>query len=142
MDKLISGWHLLRPWVGLGTVLVLQVVIRAFLTLLRTLEHHPAGAFWIDYRRDFLGFHPDKNRADYWFPSILGLLELISYPVLMVTGAWTVIGAWIGFKTFAQLEAWKKDRNSFNRYLIGNALVVILSLLCLTQFVGLTQSGR
>jgi hypothetical protein len=70
----------------------------------------------------------DAVRSDFWLPTILGSLELVSYPVLLQIGSWTAIGAWIGFKTVAQWNVWIKNRSQFNRYLIGNALVVIGSL--------------
>ena len=86
--------------------------------------------------RYIIGFHPnEKDRSDYLLPLILGIIELLTYPVLMATGAWTAIGAWIGFKTVAQFNLWKANRSAFNRYLIGNALVVILSLFFLVPYV-------
>jgi hypothetical protein len=72
---------------------------------------------------------------DHIHPFILGLLELAAYPVLMVSGGWTVIGAWIGLKTVAQWERWSKERNIFNLFLINNALVVMTSYVFLVQHI-------
>jgi hypothetical protein len=77
--------------------------------------------------------HQDKS--DYWYNFWLGLLEILSYPILMVTGSWTIIGAWIGFKAVAQWKAWNENRAPFQRFLIGNALVVLVSFLVMTRFV-------
>jgi hypothetical protein len=97
--------------------------------------HFPV-ALW----RYLIGVHPndiplDRIRSDFLLTTFLGTLELISYPVLLQMGSWSVIGAWIGFKTIAQWAAWIKNRNQFNRYLIGNALVLISSVLVLSQLV-------
>jgi hypothetical protein len=83
------------------------------------------------------GFHPnDKGLySDYWFTLFLGLIELMSFPVLMKMGAWNVIGAWIGSKTVAQWKRWTENRVSFNGYLIGNAVCILLSLLVLVKYV-------
>lgn len=56
---------------------------------------------------------------------MLGFLEAIVYPVLMYTDNWLIIGGWIALKTLAQWDKWKTDRTIFNRFLIGNALVII-----------------
>src|SRR5213594_2446654 len=51
--------------------------------------------------------------------------------VLMAAGLWTYIGAWVAFKTAAQYRHWGESRSMFNRFLAGNALVLILSFLIL-----------
>jgi hypothetical protein len=83
----------------------------------------------------------DAVRSDFWLPTILGSLELVSYPVLLQIGSWTAIGAWIGFKTVAQWNVWTKNRSQFNRYLIGNALVVIGSLVLSIWFLAPLHLG-
>jgi len=88
------------------------------------------------YRKEW-----DQPHSDYWLPSILGFLELASYPPLIATGQWTIIGAWIAFKTVAQWRTWNEDRITFNRYLIGNALIVLFSFLSALFFLPYVKSG-
>lgn len=61
---------------------------------------------------------------DYAQNFIVGLFELGVYPVLISHMDFRPIGAWIGLKTVAQWGEWKTDRGTFNRFLIGNALVI------------------
>jgi len=130
MDILVTG-HLkfLLPdyivW-GLG----LQLLIRAFMAFLSAVYLRQIGKderLWPLLRNVYSGWHPDYKeiKSDLWYPFILGLIEIYSYPVLMVAHAWTAIGAWIGLKTVAQWQRWTADRLLFQRYLIGVALVVI-----------------
>ena len=72
---------------------------------------------------------PEHDQNDCLRPFFLGLIEFATYPVLMVTGNWSFIGAWLMFKTLAQWKTWAEHRDVFNRFLIGNALVIILSLM-------------
>jgi hypothetical protein len=157
VEKLAHGWHIPNWPAYLTLGFLLQVIVRVIMSMLsaviatargrrrrRGLYRQPRqrlhSRFWIYFWRSFKGCHPPdrddvRSKSDYLFPAILGLLELYSYPVLMATDAWTVIGAWMGFKTVAQWKSWGDDRVTFNHYLIGNAIVVLLSLLCLVPFV-------
>ena len=72
---------------------------------------------------------------DHWMVGILGLLELIAYPVLMFADKWSFIGAWLGFKTISQWNRWGTDRNSFVRFLIGNILVLIAAYFILGRYI-------
>ncbi len=122
----ISGWPCYILYAAL-TALLVRVVVAFF----KGLESGGANKFW----EHFKGFSADKKMADYWGPFAIGWLEALAYPVLMRTHNWAFVGAWLGFKTVAQWRGWAKDRSSFNRFLIGNALVLIVSLLFLTRFV-------
>jgi hypothetical protein len=53
----------------------------------------------------------------------------------MVTEQWKFIGAWLEFKALVRWNVWEAERKAFNRFLIGNALVLFLSLLWLCRFV-------
>jgi hypothetical protein len=68
-----------------------------------------------------------RQRSDFGIPFLLGTIELLAYPILLATGAVTVIGAWLGLKTVAQWSTWKEQRYTFNRFLLGNALVIAAS---------------
>jgi hypothetical protein len=127
--------------------LFLTLFIRLIMSLLNAWEYRWVWgrSFWSAVGRYFGGLHRtdnpaiDRIRSDFWLPTILGFLELITYPVLLQLGSWTVIGAWIGFKTVAQWNVWTSSRSQFNRYLIGNALVVLLSIVFLVQYVVVNQ---
>ena len=143
MDKSPAG----RRFIDLKTYLVdgvfLQLAIRVFMSTLQAIDmnHTIKKGFLIYFFRNLKGFHPndlERKKSDFWYASILGPLELWSYPILMATGAWTVIGAWLGFKTIAQWRNWNEDRISFNRYLIGNALVVLAAYLILVPYIKVT----
>jgi hypothetical protein len=139
MEKLTGGWQIRGVFQYLLLVILCQFAIRLLSSVLRAIElQSESESFLTLAKYNFLGIHPKDNekiRSDFWFSSILGLLELGTFPILMAVGAWNVIGAWIGLKTVAQWNHWKDNRASFNRYLIGNALVVIVSLLILVPYI-------
>lgn len=81
------------------------------------------------------GKHLKEKEPDYWRPFILGFLELFIYPILMFTGGWKFIGAWLSFKTFGQWAEWKTNRNTFNVFLIGNALILVVSYVFMRLWV-------
>lgn len=117
---------------------LLSLLVRVISVLLRATELASASKdnkFFELLWKSFLGFGDDPTKYDYWHPFILGWLEFTIYPVLMVTGTWTVIGAWLGFKTLAQWKHWSEHRPAFNRFLICNVLVVVLSLLLMAKLV-------
>lgn len=68
----------------------------------------------------------DLRIDDYWLPYIIGLSELLAYPVLMDKGYWMGIVTWLALKTASTWGAWQKTRTAYNRFLVGN----ILSLGC------------
>ncbi|HUC61251.1 MAG TPA: hypothetical protein VMF53_04780 [Alphaproteobacteria bacterium] len=131
MDKLILQWHIADPCVFWLKVGGLTVAMRVWVFGLHWLETHLTSGWRSQFARDLL-----SRRAI--SVSILGTIELATFPVLMAVGAWEAIGAYIGLKTIAQWHHWKEDRAPFNRYLVGNALVLILSLLCLEPHVVLS----
>src|SRR5579863_3778125 len=117
MDKLAHGWGITHWGMYFGLGLLIQVEVRVFMSglsawyLYRTREPTP---YWPSLRkpnafellwRSAIGVHPKdsvcRDDSDYALPLILGLIEQWSYPILMAVGAWTAIGAWLGFKTIA-----------------------------------------
>jgi hypothetical protein len=122
------GWYLAGAF-------IFALIIRLFLSALNAWEYsHLFGkTFWWAWKTYFKGVHQTDDpagliRSDFWLPTFIGFLELITFPILLQTGSWTVIGAWIGFKTVAQWNVWTRSRSQFNRYLIGTALVVMMSI--------------
>ncbi len=81
------------------------------------------------YKHSFLSNGKDIRIDDYWFPFIIGIVELLVFPVLMTKGWWTAIAAWIAIKTASSWGGWQKIRTSYNRFLFGNILSLACSLI-------------
>ena len=76
----------------------------------------------------FLSTH--QSIRDYWLNFFVGLLELLAYPYFIATGNFKVIGGWLALKTIVLWREWDKDsRAPYQRFLLGNALVIGLSVL-------------
>jgi hypothetical protein len=84
----------------------------------------------------FSGISKSDPSPDIWYNTILGLLELIAFPILMQAGQYIMIGAWIGFKGIAQWSAWG-NRFAFNRFLLIHAFVLFVSFWWLMNFITL-----
>lgn len=141
INPLIGSWHIQRFLAYAGVVVLGSLFVRLILAALKAFESSAGSRprFCREFCKCFIGSgSKDKTHSDYWHPFILGLFELSAYPVLMATGNWTFIGAWLAFKTLAQWKRWEEKRSAFNRFLIGNLLVLFLSLLWLTRFVAVT----
>lgn len=130
--------HFLLLAAGLATAVRLVLVA---LQTYATAHTHRSCKVLPTARRLFIGLPAEvpenQHRGDYLTPWVLGFLELVAFPPLMATGHWSYVGAWIAFKTAAQYKHWSDDRFIFNRFLIGNALIVILAYWFL---VGLVQA--
>lgn len=144
LDPVKLEWAIPHPWQFLVAVLIASLGARIFHAALRAIKlAFDAGWSWCVYglmfRRSLIGFHPAENgratSTDYGYTFILGTIELCAYPILIATGAWTAIGAWIGLKALAQWGVWSEDRSVFNLFLIGNAVNVLISVVLLTRFV-------
>lgn len=144
MDNLVHySWHIKEVWCYLTTIALLSFAVRAVLACFSAMHlSFIEGMTWSEgFWRAFSGFNREpahlykagtrrldlRASSDFWIPFFLGSLELSAYPILITTGALSVIGAWIGFKALAQWSTWQKHRFTFNRFLLGNALVVAIS---------------
>ncbi len=89
-----------------------------------------------DEKEDKIKRVEKPGSKDYWQPFFIGWLELLAYPVLLVDGKVSFIGAWLAFKT---VHRWSYapgiNRGFYNRYLISNALILIGSFLLAKFFV-------
>ena len=115
-----------------GAAIGLSLFVRLCLSLLRAFEYTGKSSlqsphYWKNFWDIFAGV--GGSHSDYWHPFVTGSIEAVIYPVLLVSNLPEYIGAWVGLKTVAQLPAWKKDRNTYQRFLIGNALIVVGSYL-------------
>lgn len=136
MENVVFGWQITNLCGYLLAVFFGALGVRVFLAVLRSVELAYAKEkprnFWEALGSSIRGIHGDKAKAndnDYWLPFILGVLELGVFPILLSTGALAAVGAWIGFKTVALWKTWLEERPVFNRFLIGNAIIVVLAAL-------------
>ena|SRR2546422_2823386 len=137
---LVDGWHVgLRFFLA---ALSLTLGVRAFMSSLRAFEKPVGNPYWSTLVTLFRGSGVASTQRDtpslvpdYWHPFILGSLEMLSYPVLIRTDNLHLVGAWLAFKCLAQWKAWSDRRVAFNRFLIGNALVLLCSVLILAPMV-------
>ena len=77
----------------------------------------------------------ERARGDYLTAYVLGVIELAAFPFLFAAELYVYVGAWIGLKVVAQYKHWTEDRGSFTGFLVGNALVLILSFECLQKYI-------
>jgi hypothetical protein len=83
----------------------------------------------------------ESTTADLWSPTLVGMLESVMYPAMLIVNYPDFIGFWLAIKVAGQWVAWKgedksdnglseeakKGRRRFNRFLIGNSLRIILA---------------
>lgn len=101
-------------------------MVRSVISALRALEHCK------NWGRQFMtalkGFGDTRSEMnDYGQGFLLGSLEAFTYPALIASGNASYIAAWLALKTVPIWREWNKIRSVYNRFLIGNALVVIAS---------------
>ena len=113
-------------WYVISAILV-SAGIRVVLTFLRWIERFSKGRPQLSFRVILIGFGAGEGRDDYLHPFVVGCLELLVYPVLLASGRPEYIGAWLGLKVIPKLGAWSTQRETYQRFLIGNALVIISS---------------
>jgi hypothetical protein len=142
MENLVHGWHVAQLGWYVGLAVVFELMIRAVIASFNGLKLKDDTHTWrAVFRRSFLGMQlptpASELRPDFWTAALIGLIELISYPILMACNAWAIIGAWLAFKT---VPAWREpgeDRFYFNLYLVGNGLVIITAFFVLLRFVSI-----
>ncbi|MBU0561302.1 MAG: hypothetical protein KKD86_20045, partial [Bacteroidetes bacterium] len=114
---------------------------RLILSLLRAIEsssQKDANNYWACFKHSLIGYDEDSTKADYWYPYIIGVFELLIYPFIISSGLWIGVALWLTLKTLPQWGEWKNNRAIFNRFLIGNVIVLILAFVFMTQFVHMT----
>lgn len=133
----VSLWHYASAAVA-GSL-----SIRLVTTLLRAWRANVEDnvSFWAAFGRIYIGIGAsrflaslddkdrEKHRGDYLSAAILGFLELLAFPVLIKALLYAYVGAWIVLKVVVQYESWKSDRGRSARFLVGNALVLIVSFM-------------
>jgi len=107
----------------LGLALLIPLLIRLFICSIE------AKRLGVSFRKIFKGFGDKENDkhvpSDYWLAFIIGVLEMLAYPPLLVTDAPAIIGGWLLFKTVNRWQyAPNRTRGPFNRYLVANAVII------------------
>jgi hypothetical protein len=146
---LLSGWRISGPaWQYLLYCVLVTLIVRAILCFFKALAigsgEHLDGSertsenetmflrrFWMA----FSGFSGHKNVRDYWLPAIIGFCEAASYPVLIILNQNVIIGGWLAIKTAGQWKVWQSSRTAFNRFLVGNLLVLAFSYFWLLSYL-------
>jgi hypothetical protein len=113
----------------LFAAVIFSLAIRAVLSCLKALSIKKLGKLKLFGPRFTACFYGNRGKqwADYWYPFWIGCFELVSFPLFMQLEKWNFIGAWIALKTLPQWKVWIDGRTAFNRYLIGNALILLFS---------------
>lgn len=143
------------PWCYAAYAVLLSALVRVVLTLFR------CYGFWDERRSSLpalLGLFgrlmigrglvelnglddkdKERNRGDYLAPFIIGFLELLTYPILFAAGLHLYVGAWISLKLVAQYKHWADNRNTFNAFLLGNALILVFAFTFLQEHISIKK---
>lgn len=107
-------------WWYLGLALAIPFAVRLFICWIESKR------LSVSFGKIFKGVEGKEDiPADYWLAFIVGILEMLAYPPLIVTDAPAIIGGWLIFKTVNRWQyAPNWSRGPFNRYLIANAVVL------------------
>ena len=146
---------LASPWCYVAYAALLSAVVRIILTLFRCYR------FWDEHRcrlSVLLGLFArlvagrglvelkalgdkdkERNRGDYLAPFVIGFLELLAFPILFAAGLHVYVGAWISLKLVAQYKHWADNRNTFNAFLLGNALILVFAFIFLQGHVSIKK---
>ncbi len=84
-------------------------------------------SYWDIFWQVFFSKKGDLHIDDYWLPTIIGISEMVAFPVLMEYHKWNFIGYWLGIKTASHWGLWQKSRTAYNRFLFGNILSLFFS---------------
>lgn len=89
--------------------------------------------YWTTYAlASLFDLNDAKKRINSYPPAIVGLCEAVLYPSSFLMGKPEFIGVWLALKVAGQWKMWQDNqvgRRRFNRFLVGNALSVIVGVL-------------
>ena len=87
-------------WLRLfGVAIVASLIVRLASSLLKALELYPDKTFWNTFGSNFLkGRSLKREQSDYWYPYIIGVLELSSFPVIMLHRNGSLLGLGLRLK--------------------------------------------
>jgi hypothetical protein len=135
VSLLPGSWEFTVPgYCFVAVAFLASLLVRVVSATLKSIERERTGCkssedgWW----QSFLG--KGKN-GDALHGLWIGWLEFLGYPVLLVTGRFEAIGAWLALKALPPWATWEKNRRAYARFLICNLLVVGISLLWMTRCV-------
>lgn len=118
-----------------------SLFVRVAVSLIRSCRIAGANEnpdFWRTFRASFMGSGIDAGNPvadnDYWIPFWIGALELTVFPALLTAGKPDYIAGWLVLKTLPQWQKWTETRHVYNQFLIGSALVLVLSYFLARNF--------
>lgn len=78
----------------------------------------------------------ERIARDLWQNYVIGILEIISYPLIYYMNLPEAIAVWLAFKTVhKQFYNKYADRGNYNRYVAINAIVIFLSVVLFIIFI-------
>ena len=140
MDALLGYFSIYNPAMFIIEIVVLAVIIRLVFSWLRAYEYKffsssedPRVESFRSLptsRRFAIMFHgmskSDPN-PDLWYTTILGAIELFAYSIFIGTDNWSAVAVWLGFKAFAKWNVWSTNKLEFNRFVLLNAIVILIA---------------
>jgi hypothetical protein len=143
-------FHINSPATYFFYAIIWTIIFRIIISGLKVIEYNYNvenrrfnNIFWLKrFWLIFVGFSGNDPFPDFWYNSILGGIEISVFPILIKTGQYAMVGAWIGFKSVAQWNAWNKNRYVFNRFLIIHALILILCFTWLSNSIEIDPHPR
>jgi hypothetical protein len=143
MGKSFNKVTIEHVWHYLIIVIGIAIAFRIVISIMKVLEYWymPLDinrySVFKRFRVILSGFNRQDPFPDFWYNTFIGVLELFTFPIFIQAEQYSIIGAWIGFKSVAQWNAWNKNRYVFNRFLIVHALIIIFCFLVLKRFVSI-----
>src|SRR5436189_1451219 len=148
LDKFPSGLTIYY----FTTALLFALIVRFILCIFKSLAHYNGETInendqfdkkLIDvrkksrmfyFKKSFLGFNGEYKIDDYWLPYIIGSFELILFPLLYDNDQMKILGGWLAFKAIVNW-ATRNSRTAYNRFLLGNMLVLLFSFIMYKCFI-------
>ena len=154
MDALLGYFSIYNPAMFFIEIIVLAIVIRLVFSWLRAYEYKFIGASedpQVESFRNlpvsrrfgimFHGFSKSDPNPDLWYNTILGAIELFAYAIFIGTSNWTAIAIWLGFKAFAKWNVWSTNKLEFNRFILLNAVVILIAFGLAYMHITLIDDG-
>ncbi len=118
-------------WKYFFVAIVCSLGVRLIITFFTTLESRVDNAntsFFETYKLFFMGKGVDGNQSfDHFQTLLLGVMEISIFPILLIANKPEYIGGWLALKTLPQWNRWTEKRWIYNRFLLGNALIIVIS---------------
>jgi len=148
MEKILENLYNDITWITVIIALVFGIVIRLILCYFKALAHFKGEtnsnptenekkkrkSKRIYFKESFLSNSGKHEIDDHWLPYIIGVFELILFPLLYKYQQSEMMGAWLAFKALANWST-KNSRTAYNRFLLGNILALFGSFVIWKCFI-------